>query len=356
MGWYKMSSAGKYAYLAPKAFYEKGMLLKPGDYLSLVEARNLEDLLLKLEDTPYKRYITKIEGEVKPEHIEHIALRAQAEVVKKVYRASPEGKPKELLNTFKERIVVRELKSIIRSLVEGYSFKDSESRVDWELLEILEVDRIFKLILSYESLKDVINYLKNLPYRKYIEEAESAYQATRDSGVYDMFLDKYIVEKLAKNLEELKGGDKAECTPLIMWDTDFYNVNVIVRGRRIGLPVGIVAKLIVRYGSIGGGAVASRLMMSENPIAELAYTRLGYEARRYGIQKLTLDSLEILYRRRMYQLCIRRFLSSPFHLGLAVALAYLKEIEAKTLAGIAVAVNSGLRREEIMEILPIITS
>lgn len=349
-----MSSAAKYSYLAPKAFYEKGMLLKVEDYKSLIEARDLEDLLSKLEETSYKRFIGKIEGEITPEYIEGVALKALAETVKKIYRAVPEGKPKEFFEAFVEKLLVGEIKVLLRVLLEGHTGREAEARIDWELLKVLGADKLFKLLTSYEGLRDVINYLKNLPYREYLEDAETVYQTTKDPGIYEMFLDKYILEKLTKGLEELGGGDKVECLPLIVWDIDFYNINVIVRGKQRRMPIGVLTKLIIRYGSVGRGGLMSKLMASENPMAELATTKFGYEARKYGLHRLTLESLEILYRRKMFQLGYRKFLGAPFHLGLAVALAYLKEIEAKTIAGIAVAVKNELSREEIKDILPIL--
>ena len=354
MGWGGMSAASKYAYLAPKAFYEKGLLLRREDYLSLVECRSLEALVSKLEETAYKQFLERVKGEITPELIESAAQKALATFLKKIVSAVPRGAPRELIETFRERLIVRELKAVVRTLLEGGSAREARERLDWSLIEELEAERFFETLLGFETMKEAVAYLKNLPYRDYLEEADASYQASRDPALYDMFLDKYIVERLIEALEALSGPDKVECQPLIGWEADLYNVYVAVRGRLRGLPLGVISKLIVRHGRVGREDLLSRLMTSESPLTELASTRIGAEAKELGIQRFTLETLEILYRRKMFQLAQRKFLGVPFHLGTALALAYMKEIEAKTVAGIAVAIKNGVGREEIEAILPIV--
>ncbi len=337
-----------------KAYAGKGTLLSRATIESLTEAKNLEELVLRLKATAYDEAVSRIEGPISSSRIERAAIEHVAKVHFDMLRISPNSK---LLSAAFLRYVSLNLKTVLKGKALGKSFEDLRLHIDLYPEELIGRRDLVNRALVAEGLDEAVAQLGKNEFTRAVTMAVAAYKNTKRPGVFDLYLDKAYYTNLSSVFSDLAkrkhlfGSDVAKVGKFITLDIDSHNIMSVLRAKSWDLSLsetkslivqptsGISLERLIKMASSDSVAIAARVL--ENTIyRKILPSDAPSEA-------LLLGSLEQAFRVLTYQTASRPFLWDPFSGGLPFALTRLKELEVMTISTVAFGVEQKMESREI---------
>ncbi len=345
--------ASRYAYLAPKVFFHKGLLLRREGIMKLLGARDLDDLLFKLGETSYSPYLKEMRHPVSSRAIECAIRKSLVDTIYDLKNVTPSGPPREVMDSLLKRQAVDALKIILRAIIDGTinaikEFYDPKAYVktDWSSLiaSMLEVEDLVRAISTISEIEPRLG--------KYVSQALRTYEELRDPIIFSIFLDKYVYDNLLGHLIKLKGNDKRHCNRLLGVLIDMYNIMTVIGGVYRGLPQEVLDRSIVSgYYMISRDLLES--MVKSKSVLEaieiFSRSRLSSELVRLGLRYIGPQDIPTQIMRLLRARSESIITSLPFSVGVAVATSLLKEFEVRDIALIASAIEARVKRAVIVE-------
>ena len=332
----------KYPHLGPRVRGIKARMLQPDQLKNLVMLGSVDDLLAQLSQTSYRAAVEKLTRETPPGVAQEAIL---SHVFGELYEASltmPDA-AKEASLTYLMRYEVDNVKSVARLMILGkFSREASEKAISWVFEDLMGRRFIFAELLNASNLEELASRarLLNHPTAEYLSRA---LELSRDYPAYgeaivETLLDKSWIEPLLKFDEPIK--------TVAEYMADFYNVNLVLRGKLWGLPPQLVEDLVVKTRRSGEflkayGVEAPRMIeeLSQVPVVNAVLT-LGISELRDVVRYLHIA----------YYSTFRRFAlgilneETEFSPASALAMVHLRDLEAQVISSIYNVVWSNAER------------
>lgn len=190
-----------YEYLNTRIRVMLAKLLKPQQFLALLELRELTELVTALGDTDYAPEIERCSVEFSGyELIERAVLYNGQRLFAHLVRIAPEG-PRQLIEIVLERFEVFNLKTILRGLHVGASPEEMGKNLYPTLLYPPE---FYQELLKRETLRGVLDYLLSTGNRYYqpLAAVFPEYERTGKLALLEHALDSFYFAHARSVLEE----------------------------------------------------------------------------------------------------------------------------------------------------------
>ncbi len=340
-------------YASTKSYAAKGTILSRAAIENLTEARDLEELVLRLKATAYDDAVSRIEKPLSSSRIERAAREHVAKVHFDLMRVSPLAP---LLSAAFLHYVSSNLKIILKGKVLGKSFEDIRRHVHLYPEQLIGRRDLINRALVAEGLDDVAAQLGKNEFTDDVNLAISAYHNNKRAGIFDLYLDKAYYTNLSAVFWKLRrsgypfGSSVGQLSELISLDVDSHNILSVLRAKSWQMSFNETKSLIIEptyeisLERLIKMANAESIPSAAHYLENTPYKKILPSE---GSSQALIGALEHSFKIRMYEIASHPFLWDVFSSGLPLALTRLKELEATTISSIAFGVEQNIKPGDI---------
>ena len=220
---------------------------------SLILAQTVDDAINVLKGTDYGEVLERLgkitsETQVTNEVRSHIV-----KIISSMAMSVPEP-ASTVLRSYLIRLELENVKIIAKSLIKGLEGTSLEGSINVSVEEELGRRHILAMLLSSRDVEDLRNKLLELRHPagtaldSFLKVSKQAPQYS--AMLIDTFIDKSFIEYLSR-LSRVDYSLKKFIQSLI----DYYNINIILRGKLWELPQELVNELVIRSGTVAPTAL-----------------------------------------------------------------------------------------------------
>jgi V/A-type H+-transporting ATPase subunit C len=337
-------------------------LLAPEAWRALIQAPDLDALLVQLEKTAYAPYL-KIDHQLLTPRRTVYQLRWHlARGYEKLIRLTPEP-ASQLIKQLWQLYEVDNLKATLRGVETNASWDEVRRLLSPMPRHITLTNDDIQRMLASGSIVRAIERLRHTPYYDTLLHAFERYEAEKNLFPLEVALDLDYRRGLWQAIHNLKGLDYEQALRLVGTSIDMDNLLWAARYRvyhRLSLQEIINYTLPFGYQvqdadirAIAEGeeiiAVVKRIYPRVEALDDIpAQTRDNVSPQRHQ-----LALVERALQRHIIKLCYESFLGNPFHIGVPLAYLMLLEYELRDLTVVVEAKASQLPVERLTSMLTI---
>ncbi|MEA3254880.1 MAG: V-type ATPase subunit [Candidatus Altiarchaeota archaeon] len=337
-----------YAYSNTRVRVMKSSLLKNSDLEALIQAKDLQEYLTSLRQTPYVETLSGLD-KVTLREMEKYFSRDLIRTIDKVIRISPPDCVP-FLSAISQKYEFEYLKFILNSKMGGLSTGEIRNRIP-----LAELDHLF----SYRHTEGFLSGLIDLPVEDVPALLRGRYPGltefmpdSQDSLDTLIALDRYYFSGLLNAAGSLNRGDKKIVSMLISAEVDITNILIILRSINHGYDVRrfIIPSQNPHINELCGHTPSS-VMEVLTKLSKTVYGPLLEDAASSYTQTNSLLQMELTLRRYLVKKSKILMKEYPFKIGFILGFLKLKEPEIENLKAICVGIDEGLPADKIRELL-----
>ncbi|MCS7143338.1 MAG: V-type ATPase subunit [Aigarchaeota archaeon] len=338
------------SYTIAKGFGEKGKLLKRQFLEELADLKDLAEFVNALRNTTYSEYLATIAPPFDPVRLGNVIRRALIELH---YRLRLLIQPPSLLDAMYLRYVGRNLKTVLRGLAIKMGYQQLSEIIDLRAEELVGMRDVVIKALSSESLSEAIESLSRTMFGKAVTSAYQLYERIKDPVVFDVEIDRYVMNEMGRGLKEVKGGERKLLTHLLQPMVDGFIITGILRAKLWGLQISEINRLVGEIETTLPRTLIKSLIDAntyDDTVSMLSNVRrLRDSVSVSGSPESVIKSLESTFRNLMIERAERSYLRLGAPQTVAVATVILKEREVNNLSVIATGLSERLPPNVIIE-------
>ncbi|WP_069808407.1 V-type ATPase subunit [Vulcanisaeta thermophila] len=234
--------------LGPRVRGLRARYLSKDKLNALLLAQTLDDALNVLKGTDYDAIVEKIGKTATEAQITNEVKTHIVHIISSLSRSAP-APASRVLKAYLMRFEIENIKAIARSLLQGIERASYEELINVAVEEELGRRHVLALIMSTRDLEDLRNRLVELNHPA--AQAINTFMrigkqyATYSTTLLDTLMERVFVE-LILSLSHTDNTIRGFAEPLV----NYYNLNIILRGKLWGLPQELVNELLIKEGVI----------------------------------------------------------------------------------------------------------
>ena len=333
----------KNVYASVKAYSKKGKLLEKGDFQTLAESRDLEELMTRIKNTVYGDAVADVQKPYTSQKIES-ALRSQLADIH--YSISKTAGNSGVLDAYYMKFVISDLKLILKGKVLGKSQEEIETHVNLHAEELIKQRDVVIKALVAKDLEEAVASLNSVQFGEEIAKAAALYNDKKNIQIFDTYFDKILLQHLAGAMKHFSDKDS---TKLVAMDIDFYNILSVIRGKFWGLLEEQIQDLIISTNPtarelLGRMMAAATIRDAFNELSSTKYKEMIPQSEN---DLDAISEFERSFEMAIYQNALRSF-AKMFSFATIVGITKLTSFEVRNLAAIAFAVEQKIPTETTM--------
>ncbi|MDE2028746.1 MAG: V-type ATPase subunit [Candidatus Omnitrophica bacterium] len=344
-----MQDLSRYAYINAKIRSQIGKLLVPDQIDRLIDAPNMRDAVLILSNSAYARFI-----ENEDVHLEELEKRLTQYDISLHLKISAHlwSEARRLLELLLERYELKQVKILLRARHQHMGADEVRSLiVPGAFTHTVDADRF----LASQGLDDLLNVLKDTPYKEPLARAWEDFQRTGFLFYVENALDADYFQRVWQQIDGLPAQDRQAASRLWGIETDMENISRLIRLKsnfhlsilealKSMLPRGFKVKesLLQRAGTGEFSVMIKELTVGP-------YWELVSIAAKDTQQKLLL--LEVVLYHALFNETGRVLAGFPFTIGTVLAYLILKGAETRRVLSILYSKSFGQSPERIRGVL-----
>jgi V/A-type H+-transporting ATPase subunit C len=337
-----------------KAYSSLGTIVRRPFLEELANARGLDEMISKLKTTSYGDEVSSIG---KPLYARKVESAFMANLSIFNYRLLKHYRRPGVLEAYFERNLSWNLKMAVKGKATGVPYEDLTDALVLSAEELAGRRDLIVRILSAATLEQAISLLEDSDVYPYLSQALNAYSQSREVSIFDLYVDRYTVGRLADayrsrlgRFRKYYGGRNQVVASLVAYDVDSFLITALLRGKWLDLPTAQLKVLSVPGFLVSGEAVEA--MVSANNV-QAAADALAKTPYRRMVPKVTnpeaiIQGLEDAFIKRSLKMARLTFSSQPMSEPVLIGALKVKEIEVHNLATIAFGLEVGLQPTAIL--------
>jgi V/A-type H+/Na+-transporting ATPase subunit C len=340
-----------YAFSNAKVRALLSYLLDPRIFSSLIDSKDIYELIDILKNTHYQSIFTQVSPD-SPDLLllERRLLLNDISVYRKVHGSLPGKREKEFVSILMQRYEIEDLKVILRL----WHSKEPVKAEDYIVGQKIKFDIDYKRIASAETIEEVITILETTDYKKPLLAALDKFRATQSLFYLEVSLDIDYYNRLIACIARFSSSDKRIASRILGVEIDSENIQWLIKLHKYysrGLadilewfiPGGSrINKNTLRdsYASDGIGKVINAMALGPYlPIKDLADANINLIG-------------NLLYEILLKE--VRRALSGdPFTIGTIFGYLILKRKETQNIISLLYAKAYGVKKEDLSRFINI---
>ena len=341
-----MAGAGRYAELAAAVHSFKAELIRPNQIERFVEASSLSEIVGMLTDGK----LTYVDG-ADSIAVEVFLTERAMEVAKRVAGYAPSDS-RALLKLFSTSYELECMKVIIRSIADQLP---PEEAIRHLVPAGKFTEERCKELIESRNLNRVVEMIDDTSLRQFVAPKLTA---ERSGMAAVSAIDQYYYTRLwsASNLPDPLDAQSARS--LIGEFIDNINIVLSFRARLIGLDARSTSDMMIPVNYALGHSLSelAESTSTQNIMRVLEKTPYAKAFQGSGLSDGRGASVERALNRNHANTCLNAFAGSPFNVGLALALLFLKRYELRDLFGIINGKANNVPMEHVLNSLILRTS
>lgn len=339
-------------YAEAKAYALKGKLLDRSFIESLASLSSVREVVERLASTSYAEVIRGPEDVDSSRKLEGL-LRAALAL--DYYRLGKWFRQADVLTAYFRRLLGWNLKMVLRAKHQGKSFEEIMDILYLKAEEILGRRELLVKMAASSTIEEGIDLLEGDPFYKPLKKALEIYKEKKDPTIFDLHIDKVVYTEIyncviKRRKIRRKPSINKHFREFVELDLMKYNLSSILRAKLLGLPNSEIKELIV--GLEGNENLLGLIEARTTEEVGKYLKRLGFRraAKVENIEAM-LQAVEEELRAKDLSLAKSAFYKRTMTPTVVLAYLKLKEREVENLAKVALGVELGLPKDEILSSL-----
>ena len=344
-----MLQLAKYSFANAKIRAMLSYLLPPETFLSLLDSKDVYELMDGLKKTPYKGIIEKSSQE-NPDikYLEKELLKEDIAAYRKVYGAIPGKAEKEFVFLLLERYELEELKVVLRIWHKKIPVDLGEYIIEGNICRQID----FKKIIQAGAIEEVILLLDETPYLKPLLKIKDKFKESNSLFYLEAALDVDYYTRLNKQVGLFSGLDQKAARKILGVLVDTENINWLIRLRKYySLGIGEMLEFVLP----GGRRINKDTVRNFYTTDGLAKIVESVSFGPYAKIKDLVEENVALIENFLYEFLSREVkvaLSGfPFTIGTVLGYLILKHRETRNIVSLLNAKYYGWKRQETEPLL-----
>jgi len=338
------SGGSQKIFVTVKSYSKRGQLLKRGDFQTLAESRDLDELVTRIKNT---KYVDAVNGVTKPYTAEKLEMALRTHLAEEQFKIAKVSGNSKILDSFFQKFIITNLKLILKGKILGKSQEEISTYFNMHAEELTKQrDTVVKALVA-KDLEEAVSSLGSSPFSAEIQKAVELYNETKNIQAFDVYFDKMLYHNISKSLRSENDQDISHVYGM---EIDFYNVMSIIRGKFWGLDDERIADLTVTSTVNLPNQVIDRMMAAESvkdALDELSTTRYKDLIPEIEDEVEVMAGFEHAFEMSYYH-AINGAFSKMFSFGTVVGISKLIGYEVRNIGAIAFAVEQKIPVETTM--------
>ncbi len=333
----------KNVYASVKAYSKRGKLLTRGDFQTLAESRDLEELMTRIKNTVYAEAVADVQKPYSSQNIESALRSKLADIHYSIAKTSGNSG---VLDAYYMKFIVSNLKLILKGKILGKPQEEIESHVNLHAEELIKQRDVIVKALVAKDFEEAVASLNSVEFADEIAKAATLYNEKKNLQIFDTYFDKILFQHLAGAMTNY--ADKA-ATKIVSMDIDFYNILSVIRGKFWGLQEEQIQDLIIST-SPPAKELLGRMMAAasvRDAFNELSSTKYKDLVPQVENELDAIAEFERAFELSIYTSSLRSF-TQMFSFATIVGITKLTSFEIRNLAAIAFAIEQKIPTETTM--------
>jgi len=332
---------------------KKSYLLERQQLQSLTEFKSQTEVIGFLADSPYGPELSKLPDSASPAEVERTIGESLARTVENI-ETSAKGNVRQFIVEYRRRYDARDLARLLVFKLQGRPWEEYvATRSPLGTLS----DKQLRKLYNIENPRDLIEDMGDQTLQDRLEDMQLENPSPDKAALIRDIIVGWGDERLyAYARNQLTGRDRASCIPIIGSAIDLGNIDIILRGKLLGLA-DIRSHLVHVSWKLDLKTLES-LLSSEDIQQALDmigahryYRRILVGSRQKYEETKSLAFVEVIAREHFARLGHEIFLGIPYTIGVVLAFLVLKDNEARNLSAIISGIDAGLSPEQVRPLL-----
>lgn len=335
-------------YSSVKSFASKGTLLPRSGLETLAEAKNLDDLSVRLKGTVYSDDISQVQRPYSAEKFE-IAFRrylAATHCALMNHTIQPD-----FLRAYYLKHIAWDLKMILKGKALLMGYDEIVQHMNLYAEELVGRRDVVVKALTAKSLDEAAALLKDGEFGDDIKSAVEFYKGKGEIQLIDTYIDRAYLRSVVSSFNRLNrayrrsSSDASKVRDMVAVDVDSYNATSLLRAKTWALSRSQARELIVKptfdiseedlEGLMSVGSVDEGVKcLAATPYRRIIPAGISDEE--------IIPRLEAEFELMGYNLARRTFVRQVFGLGVVLGIVKLRELEVRNLSAISFGVEQNI--------------
>jgi V/A-type H+-transporting ATPase subunit C len=344
-----MKQLAKYSFANAKIRAMLSFLIDPATFNTLLEGKDIYEVLEALKKTPYKSIIENLDLEnINLQVLEKEFLRYDLKMYRKVGDALSTAREKDFVSLLMHRYELEELKVILR-------IWHKKLPVIWEDYIIepnISFDIDFKKIITSQTIEEIILLLDQTPYKPALLKVKDKFKERNSTFYLEAALDVDYYKRLVACIDKFSSADKKIAQRILSVEIDVENISWLIRLRKYySLGMGEMLDWVIPGGQWINKDTVRRFYTSDGLTKVVESVALGP----YVKIKDLIEENAALIENFLYSLLLREVKKAlsgfPFTIGTVIGYLILKHKETRNIISLLNAKHYGWQKQEIVTLL-----
>lgn len=332
---------------------KKSYLLERQQLQSLTEFKSQTEVIGFLADSPYGPELSKLPDSASPAEVERTINESLARTIQNI-EAAAKGSVHRFIIEFRRRHDARDLARLLVFKLQGRSWEEYvATRSPLGTLSEKQLRKLYNI----ENPRDLIEEMGDETLEDRLEDVQLENPGPDKAALIRDIIVGWGDERFYSYANrDLTGRDRASCIPIIGSAIDLGNINIILRGKLLGLT-DIRSHLVPVSWKLDPKTLESLLgaedvqQVLDRIGAHRYYRRILAGSKQKYEETKSLAFMEVLAREHFARLSHEIFLGIPYTIGVVLAFLSLKDNEARNLSAIISGIDAGLSPEQVRPLL-----
>lgn len=221
----------------------------------MLQAKNIEDLASRMYSTLYRSDMDIFSAINKGLDLIELAMNHRLIVRNRIALFAAPTPARDVIRSYLSKWDVENIKSAISAKYMGYGIKQTENfLISFRDIPLglfggnLSHDD-FKVILSKDTIEDMVNYLSNFGYGQFMLQYMERYRKSGDLGILLFALDNYYYLHLFESLK-FYNGDEGPIRSFFSETIDLRNAMVVLKAISLDVDFERIKESLIPYGTV----------------------------------------------------------------------------------------------------------
>jgi vacuolar-type H+-ATPase subunit C/Vma6 len=343
----------RYASVLAKIGAERSKLISEAKLKALADSESLSSFAAQLRDTSYQEQISKLSSPYTNKKLERAFNENLIETYIKIIKYSPK-KARKYLNTYFQRLEYENVKALIKATSAKLSPDQKAVKVCFSVEDYFKKRAIMEEALKASTPIQLVHVLKGTEYFSPLSLGLKSFEENNSTASFDVFMDRYYFDALFEGYQSLPKNEQSHADFYASKENDGFTLITLLRGKVLNYEANYLRLVIPQNHLHLDKSTLEALVSAVDFEAALKIVLNSYYAK-YFVKAATpgetIAAAEKSFRRAVYQHAKRAAISEAFNIEAPLAFITEKEVEVRNLLTINVGVDSGMKSDDIRNLL-----
>jgi vacuolar-type H+-ATPase subunit C/Vma6 len=348
-----LTQTTKYASVLAKIGAERSKLLGETKLKALADSKDLSEFVAQLRDTSYQEQISKLSLPLTSRKLERALNENLIETYIKIISYSPK-KARQYLRLYLLRLEFENIKALMKATSAKLSAEQKAAKVYFSVEDYFKRHAVIEEALKASTPTQTIHAFKGTDYFLPLSLGLKTYEETNSTASFDLFMDRSFYEKLYEGFLSLPKNERSYADFYASLENDGFTLLTLLRGKALNHDANFL-RLVIPQNYLHLDKSTIETLISAIDFDAALKIMLDGPYAKYFVKAQTptetIATAEKAFKKAVFLHAKSSVVIEAFNIGAALAFITQKEAEVHNLITLSVGVDSGIKPDELRNLL-----